>query len=57
MRLAPGGARLLEVFLFALSSLVLYYFGVGILFFLIPLQVVARRRGPGGSPRQRACSS
>jgi hypothetical protein len=46
MRLAPaGGARLLELFLFALSSAVLYYLGVGVLFFLIPLQVVAARRG------------
>jgi hypothetical protein len=43
-----AGGRLLEIFLFALSSFVLYYFGVGILFFLIPLQVVAARRGTRG---------
>lgn len=48
MRQATAGGRLLEFFLFALSSFVLYYFGVGILFFLIPLQVVAARRGARG---------
>ena len=36
---------MLEVFLFTLSSLVLYHIGVGIGVFLIPLQVVASRRG------------
>ncbi|HVO37627.1 MAG TPA: DUF2232 domain-containing protein [Spirochaetia bacterium] len=40
-----AGARFLEVFLFAVASLVLYHVGVGIGFFLIPLQVVASRRG------------
>lgn len=48
MRQATAGARLLESFLFALSSLLLYYFGVGVLFFLIPLQVLGVRRGPHG---------
>lgn len=40
-----AGGRLLEVFLFTLSSLVLYHIGVGIGVFLIPLQIVASRRG------------
>ncbi len=40
--------RVLEAFLFAVSSVVLYNLGVGVLFFLIPLQVVAVRRGEGG---------
>ncbi len=48
MRQGTAGGRLLEIFLFALSSFVLYYFGIGILFFLIPLQVVAARRGARG---------
>ena len=48
MRQGTAGGRLLEIFLFALSSFVLYYFGVGILFFLIPLQVVAARKGAQG---------
>ncbi len=48
MRQGTAGGRLLEIFLFALSSFILYYFGVGILFFLIPLQVVAARRGARG---------
>lgn len=48
MRQGTAGGRLLELFLFALSSFVLYFFGVGILFFLIPLQVVAARRGTRG---------
>jgi hypothetical protein len=43
----PAGGRFLEVFLFTLSSLVLYHIGIGIGAFLIPLQVVASRRGEG----------
>jgi hypothetical protein len=39
------GGRWLEILLFTLSSLLLYYTGVGILLFLIPLQLVASRRG------------
>ncbi len=37
--------RFLEIFLFTLSSLVLYHIGIGVGVFLIPLQVVASRRG------------
>jgi len=48
MRQGTAGGRLLEFFLFALSSFVLYYFGVGVLLFLIPLQVTATRRGVRG---------
>jgi len=40
-----AGGRFLEVFLFTLSSLVLYHIGIGVGVFLIPLQVVASRRG------------
>ncbi len=43
---SPRG-RELEAFLFAVSSVVLYNLGIGLLFFLIPLQVVAARRGEG----------
>ncbi len=42
------GGRFLETLLFAVSSLVLYSFGVGRAFFLVPLQVIAERRGPAG---------
>jgi hypothetical protein len=44
MRSTVGG-RFLEALLFAVSSLVLYSFGVGRLLFLVPLQVLAVRRG------------
>jgi hypothetical protein len=47
MRSTVGG-RFLEALLFAVSSLVLYSFGVGRLFFLVPLQVIAVRRGTAG---------
>lgn len=47
MRSTVGG-RFLEALLFAVSSLVLYSFGVGRLLFLAPLQVLAVRRGPAG---------
>jgi hypothetical protein len=44
-----AGGRFLELFLFTLSSLVLYHvgnqIGIGVVVFLIPLQVVASRRG------------
>jgi len=40
-----AGGHFLEVFLFTLSSLVLYHIGIGVGVFLIPLQVVASRRG------------
>ncbi len=43
-----AGGRFFEIFLFVLSSLVLYHVGIGIAFFLIPLQVVATRRGMRG---------
>jgi hypothetical protein len=41
----PTGGRWLELLLFTLSSLFLYHTGVGIALFLVPLQVVASRRG------------
>ncbi len=44
---------MLEVFLLTLSSLVLYHIGVGVGVFLIPLQMVASRRGEG--PLAAAC--
>jgi hypothetical protein len=47
MRNTVGG-RFLEVLLFAVSSLVLYSFGVGRVLFLVPLQVIATRRGTAG---------
>jgi hypothetical protein len=43
-----AGGRWLEILLFTLSSLFLYHTGVGIVLFLIPLQVVASRRGLRG---------
>ncbi len=48
-----AGGRLLEVILFTLASLVLYHSGIGFALFLIPLQVVASRRGVG--PLLLAC--
>jgi hypothetical protein len=45
MHQRTAGAYVLEVSLFTLSSLVLYHIGIGLVFFLIPLQVVAARRG------------
>jgi hypothetical protein len=42
-----AGGRVLEILLFTLSSLVLYHIGIGVAVFLIPLQVVASRRGTG----------
>jgi hypothetical protein len=42
------GGRWLEILLFTLSSLLLYHTGVGIVLFLIPLQLVASRRGIEG---------
>jgi hypothetical protein len=47
MHLKSSGGRALEIVLFTLSSLLLYHTGIGIAFFLIPLQVVASRRGFG----------
>jgi hypothetical protein len=47
MRSTVGG-RFLETLLFAVSSLVLYSFGIGRALFLLPLQVIAGRRGPAG---------
>jgi hypothetical protein len=43
-----SGGRILEIALFSLSSMLLYYTGVGIFLFLVPLQVVASRRGIRG---------
>jgi hypothetical protein len=40
-----SGGRYFEILLFTLSSLLLYHTGVGIALFLVPLQVVASRRG------------
>jgi hypothetical protein len=45
---ASSRGRILEAFLFAVSSLVLYNLGVGMALFLVPLQVVATRRGSRG---------
>ncbi|MCX7029948.1 MAG: hypothetical protein NTU62_07480 [Spirochaetes bacterium] len=42
------GGRFLEALLFAVSSLVLYSFGVGRVLFLVPLQVASVRRGTAG---------
>jgi hypothetical protein len=47
MRSTVGG-RFLESLLFAVSSLVLYLFGVGRVLFLVPLQVISVRRGAAG---------
>jgi hypothetical protein len=47
MRSTLGG-RFLESLLFAVSSLVLYLFGVGRVLFLVPLQVISVRRGTAG---------
>jgi hypothetical protein len=44
----PTGGRWLEMLLFTLSSLFLYHTGVGIALFMVPLQVVASRRGIRG---------
>ena len=44
----PTGGLWLEILLFTVSSLFLYHTGVGIALFLIPLQVVASRRGVQG---------
>ena len=43
-----AGGRWLEILLFTTSSLILYHTGVGIILFLVPLQVVASRRGVQG---------
>ena len=43
-----AGGRWLEIVLFTTSSLILYHTGVGIILFLVPLQVVASRRGVQG---------
>jgi hypothetical protein len=40
--------RFLEALLFAVSSLVLWFFGVGRVLFLVPLQVISVRRGTAG---------
>ena len=42
------GGRFLEALLFAVSSLVLYSFGIGRVLYLVPLQVIATRRGTAG---------
>jgi hypothetical protein len=44
----PAGGRWLELILFSISALFLYHTGFGTAFFLIPLQVVASRRGTRG---------
>jgi hypothetical protein len=43
-----AGGRWLEILLFTTSSLILYHTGVGIVLFLVPLQVVGSRRGVRG---------
>jgi hypothetical protein len=47
-RPSGSGGRYFEILLFTLSSLLLYHTGVGIVLFLVPLQVVASRRGLKG---------
>jgi hypothetical protein len=44
----PSRGQYVEILLFTLSSLLLYHTGVGFLLFLVPLQVVASRRGIRG---------
>jgi hypothetical protein len=48
MQQKSAGARILEVLLYTLPSLLLYHTGIGIALFLIPLQIVATRRGIRG---------
>jgi hypothetical protein len=48
MVVTSARSRILEAFLFAVSSVVLYNLWIGLLFFLVPLQVVAARRGQSG---------
>jgi hypothetical protein len=48
MQQKSAGARILEVLLYTLPSLILYHTGIGIALFLIPLQIVASRRGIRG---------
>jgi hypothetical protein len=43
-----AGGRWLEILLFTTSSLILYHTGVGLILFLVPLQVVGSRRGVRG---------
>jgi uncharacterized protein YybS (DUF2232 family) len=43
-----AGGRWLEILLFTTSSLILYHTGVGLILFLVPLQVVCSRRGLRG---------
>jgi len=43
----PARGRVLEILLFTLCSLVLYHIGIGVIVFLIPLQVVTSRHGIG----------
>ena len=40
-----AGGRWLEILLFTTASLILYHTGVGLILFLVPLQVVGSRRG------------
>jgi hypothetical protein len=44
----PARGRWLELILFSISSLFLYHTGFGTVFFLVPLQVIASRRGIRG---------
>jgi hypothetical protein len=48
MQKKSAGARILEILLYTLPSLLLYHTGIGIMVFLIPLQIVATRRGIHG---------
>jgi hypothetical protein len=43
-----AGGRWLEILLFTTASLILYHTGVGLILFLVPLQVVGSRRGVRG---------
>jgi hypothetical protein len=48
MYTTPSRGRLLETFLFAVASVLLFNLGLGELLFLIPLQIVVVRRGQRG---------
>jgi hypothetical protein len=45
MNQRSSSSYVIEILLFALSSLLLYHTGVGFVLFLVPLQIVASRRG------------
>jgi uncharacterized protein YybS (DUF2232 family) len=48
MHQRPSSSHVFEILLFTLSSLLLYHTGIGLVLFLVPLQIVASRRGIRG---------